>query len=1020
MNYPKKIFVKDYFEIHDYYEKIYGKNRTIVLIQVGAFHECYGAPGLGLNLENLAQELDVVCTAKNKNLDINKKNPKMLGFPIHVLDNFIEKLMDLNYTVVVIDQITEPPNPKRQVTRIESPATFINKTKSFYTPSYLVSLVFDKMSKNNPILIAGMTAYDISTGKGYFYETYSTKNDINIGLDNTIRFLEMFPPKEIILYFNVKDDEKISNLTPDEITSYLKINKNIIYKLPDFKKYFQSKHQKYVISQYFNFENQLSLFDNLEMNNYHWTRVSFTAIIDYIASHQPNLLTKINPPTLFSNKNNLFLGNRAISQLSVINNDNKSLFNLVNYCKTCIGRRYLREQLTNPIYQPSVLEERYNYISIFSENQMNQHIEQYLDNIYDMDKIIRKMEIKINHPYELYQLYQSINSILKIAVKLEEFNVDFDFDYNILNEISTYLENNFNIDNIDKINFINFLETDISMFKPNVSQPIDETFDKINTCNNFLEELVNTLSKYIDDKNYFYKNSNVINVKYNERDGHYLMITTRRCKILKKALDKNTSGKIKVGNIEMNISNLEFVPQPKSNNTKINCKKLKDISLELSDLKKEFAQLQKTVFYQKIDEIIYKFNNSLKKSSLFISFVDFINSGSLVSIKNGYSKPQIEHTDESFIDAENIRHPIVEYINNDTIYQPHNIKIGKDLKGMLLYGINSSGKSTLMKSIGLNVILAQIGYFVASTKFTFSPFLNLFTRISGNDDIYRGLSSFMIEMVELMSILKRNDKNTLVLGDEICRGTEEKSANIIVAYMLETLEKSNSCFVTATHLHKISELPSVKNLDKVKPFHLKVIYDEINKNIIYQRDLVEGVGENFYGLQVAQYLMDNKQFNYRTEELTKEFDDSSPKSSKYNKNVILDKCYFCKNNNNIECHHINWQKDFNKNKIHYEKIHIKKDKKYNLIAVCSKCHDKIDRNEINVNGFQMTAKGTKLDYSLDSPIINEKKYNNDTVKFIKSLESKCSNTKEAKIMVKENKDIKISKSTIKKIWKNQY
>ena len=137
-----------------------------------------------------------------------------------------------------------------------------------------------------------------------------------------------------------------------------------------------------------------------------------------------------------------------------------------------------------------------------------------------------------------------------------------------------------------------------------------------------------------------------------------------------------------------------------------------------------------------------------------------------------------------------MRHPIVEKLSTDTTYIPHNIELGyeTDQNGILLYGINSSGKSTLMKSIGLNVILAQIGYFVSCSHFEFSPYNSLFTRISGNDNLFRGLSSFMVEMMELMAILKRNNNNTLVIADEICRGTEEKSANIIVSYMYVLLD----------------------------------------------------------------------------------------------------------------------------------------------------------------------------------------------------------------------------------------
>ena len=129
MDYIKEIKVKDYFKIHNYFSEIYGYDRTIILMQVGSFHESYSTNSEGLNLEVIAQELDVICTAKNSKKEISASNPRMLGFPIHVIDNFVEKLVDLNYTVVVIDQATEPPNPERKVTRIELPIPLFQKLK---------------------------------------------------------------------------------------------------------------------------------------------------------------------------------------------------------------------------------------------------------------------------------------------------------------------------------------------------------------------------------------------------------------------------------------------------------------------------------------------------------------------------------------------------------------------------------------------------------------------------------------------------------------------------------------------------------------------------------------------------------------------------------------------------------------------------------------------------------------------------------------------------------------------------
>jgi len=1037
MDYIKEIKVKDYFKIHNHFSEIYGYDRTIILMQVGSFHESYSTDTEGLNLEEIAQSLDVICTCKNSKKEINSSNPRMLGFPIHVIDNFVEKLVDLNYTVVVIDQVTDPPLPQRKVTRIESPATFISKSKPYNAgkANYLVSLYFDKISSSNTVLLGcGMSAYDLATGKGYFYESYSKKNDINLSLDDAIRFLEMYPAQELIIHYNFDDTDKVSNMTISEINSYLKINNDIVYNLVDYKKYIKIKYQTDLLDRTFNFDNMISSIDNIGLTHLNWARISLVALLDYVRNHQSNLITKLQAPLLFENINNLYLGNRALEQLNVLPaNNNKSLFNIISMAKTIIGKRFLRNQLSNPVSNISILTNRYDLIETFINDKIPEKINLYLENIYDIEKIIRKMEISIVYPCDIAQLFKSLTNFSCILENLEsiefeelECNNSLGKDginmqlTNINNFISEW-DSKFDLEQMSKVNFVNYMEDDVMFFKENVYPEVDKIQGDINTCNNFLSELVKSLSLFIDDKNYLNKSKELINVKFNDRDGHYLILTNRRCKLLKLGLEKNKV--IKVGSLTLEASNLEFIEMPRSTNTKIRCKKLNELSSELVSYKQKLVKKMKEVFYLEIKEIINKDGKNLRQYCNIIGLIDFINSGALTSQKLGYVKPTInnKYSTRSYINSKELRHPIVEQINEKVSYCPHDISLGEDLNGILLYGINSSGKSTLMKSIGLNVILAQIGYYVAAKEFTYYPYKTIFTRICGNDDIYRGLSSFMVEMIELMSILKRNDMNTLVIGDEICRGTEEKSANIIVAYMLETLEKSNSSFITATHLHKLADLQSVKNLEKVKPYHLKVSYDEGNDTIIYQRTLTEGQGDNFYGLQVAKYLMKDNNFNIRTTQIMSEFDNTG-KKSRYNSDLVLDECYFCESTDHLECHHINWQKDFDKNNINKTKPHIMKNKYYNLLVVCMKCHDMIDRDDINVKGWVMTSKGLDLDYTINNKIEKkvDKKYNKDIINQITGIKNKCKSTKEARLYIKENMGFKISVSTISKIWKNEY
>jgi DNA mismatch repair protein MutS len=1041
MDYPKEILVKDYFEIHNYYSKIYGNARTIILMQVGSFHEAYCTDSEGLDLIKLSQQIDVYCTKKNSNLPLSSSNPRMMGFPIHVTRNFIDKLIDLNYTIVLIDQVSEPPKPERKVTGIFSPATHIeNKTNK---TTHLVSIVLDKIKdpKTNSFeLCIGMAAYDLTTGTGSVFETYSKSEDVLIGLDDAQRFLETFPPREIILENNLSKDEIISNMKVDEILGYLDINPETTYniKISSHKKI---SWQKNFFEQTYKINSNIDIIEILGLQFLNWARLSLVLLLDYVMSHQPRLLENLSIPEIFSSHKYLYLGNRALDQLDVFHKSNSNqetcLFKIINFTKTQIGKRYLQNQLSLPLIDVDELNKRYEMIEILTTNSYSNKLVKYLEDIYDLDKLIRKLEINMLNPCELYQLYISFYQINKLSEYLYENKIAKIFEINSkltkeTNNLEEWIYNTFAIDKINGLNFNNFFESETSFYQKNVHEEIDDLQNSIELAQNFMSYLIKALESHIDDKVYFKKlktsesesdSKSLITLKYNEREGHYLLITNRRCEILKKNLAKHKT--IDVGKIKITPADLEFNELPKSSNTKITSKKIQEMSKDLVILKQALAKKLKELF----KEDMIKFNNIFSKNMHIwakkIAYIDFINSGSICSSTNHYSRPVINLKQSSYFKANEMRHPIVEVISSETNYIPHNIELGYGTcqNGILLYGINSSGKSTLMKSIGLNIILAQIGYYTACTHFEYSPYTSLFTRICGNDNMFRALSAFMVEMTELMAILKRNDNKSLIIGDEICRGTEEKSANIIVCYMLETLANAGSSFITATHLHQIASMDSVKKLDSVKAKHLKITYDQKNDTLIYDRHLSDGHGETFYGLQVAKFLMKDKIFNDRTTEILKEYENiQSNTKSKYNSDVYMNCCEICKEKSNLETHHIVWQKDFDDHEINSSKFYLKKNDSSNLVTLCSKCHDKVDRNEIIINGWLNTSLGRKFDYiiSKTNPI-KKSKYSVELIEYIISLKNKVkSDEKIAVIKIKEKFDKKISSKTILNIWSENY
>ena len=212
-----------------------------------------------------------------------------------------------------------------------------------------------------------------------------------------------------------------------------------------------------------------------------------------------------------------------------------------------------------------------------------------------------------------------------------------------------------------------------------------------------------------------------------------------------------------------------------------------------------------------------------------------------VSLENVYCCPKIiDKGNKSYFVSKDLRHPLVEKIKTDVIYVPNDVSLTED--GILLFGTNACGKSTLMKSVGLSLIMAQAGFFVPCSSFEYYPYTQIFTRILNNDNIFTGESSFAVEMSELRSILLRSNEKSLILGDELCSGTENVSALSIVSAGLKTLSDKKCSFIFTSHLHQLMDVSVIKNIENLKIFHLKIIYDQEKELLIYDRKLVEGSG----------------------------------------------------------------------------------------------------------------------------------------------------------------------------------
>ena len=1018
----KNSLIVEYLNLQDKYSKIYGNEKTIVLMQVGSFHEAYSTNNRGYNLHKLSGLLNTIVSKKNKKIsEVSEKNPNMLGFPVVATPKFLKILINNGFHVIKIDQVTNPPNPKRAITGIYSPGTFIddiNKQDSNNILSIFIEEI--KQLNNSYILYIGLSIIDLSVGKSIIHETFATKEDDKYSLDETLKFIYNFNPVEIVINY-----KNLVSYSKEELINYLELNdKN--YLMYKYKKseYGNVIYQEKYLKEVFKLETYLNSIDELDLEKIVNGRLSYILLLNYCKKHNSGILTNLQRPNFYDQNNYLHLGNNALVQLNVINDNNKndSLFDIINYTSTSMGRRLLKDNLCNPICDINILNERYNYIKNIIDKNVYDKLRDILKGIIDIERYHRKISLQTLNPCEFINLDESYNQILKIKKITNKTLLKNLFLDKLERSLIKFMDSYKKIFNLDEMIKYNMLDIGGSFYNVGVNKEIDQLEENIKLKYSFIEKIANSLEQFIENKKKDYFNVgtkvNAISINYNERDKYYLQTTLKRGKQIKSKFKKK--GKIKLEGLELQFDDLKF--KENTSTMKITSKLIDHSSDKIIVYLDKLKPLVRNRYKNDLSDF-YEFNSSLFLGlNKIISMIDFLVSGAVCSIKNNYNHPKIKKNSKSFINVKRMRHPIIEKITSSE-YIPHDLSLGKDNNGILLYGLNSAGKSSLMKSIGLNLILAQIGYYVAAKEFIYCPYNSIFTRISNLDNLYKGLSSFALELVELKAILKRSGDSTLVLADEVCKGTEYKSALIIVLSMIKMLLDSNTSFISATHLHDLVKVDYFKKLEKLNVFHLNVRYD--NDNIIFDRKLLKGNGKEEYGLDFAKYIIRDNKFKEIAASIQDniETDLFSCKKSKYNRNILMDKCDICESKDKLETHHIEFQKNSDKYGfvLNEEKNHIHKNHESNLVVLCELCHDKIHNNLIIIEGYEETIKGNILNFKIGEIKKKNLKYNDEHIEYILSHKDNNNYTQtKIKFMFEKKYNKNISKTTISKIWRHIY
>ena len=1050
------MLIDEYFEYQLNFEKKYG-TETLVLMQVGSFFEFYGVDNseekIG-NLQFITELLNIQLTRRNKAiLENSRSNCLMGGFPTHALKRFLPLLLNNNYTIILIEQTTEPPNPKREITQIFSPGTYIEEINKS-DPNFIVSIYLtehDCYKTGSSVFMVGLCAIDLSTGQNIIYQGSVNSYDKNALLEDIYRFIESNNPKEILFYSN-----ELSKVSSNEIRQTLNSMNRIVHLHFDEieKKFFQLSYQNAFLGKIFHNHGLLSPIEFLDFERKYEALVSYLLLLQFSYEHNERIIEKIQKPTIWEYHDHLILYHNTIYQLNIISTDSykeannkckyKCLYDIINKTSTSLGKRLLKYRIMNPITNIDILNNRYLKIENMISSGKMYEIENILNEIVDIERLHRKISLQMLHPYEFLNLSYSYDNILKLFDYFNSNNDNknkenknhlipfslFDIKQQTIDDFNLYIKYYKYVFNLLEMGKYGLLNITNSFLNKGIYLEIDNIQDEIEKINDFFEKECSYLSNIIE------KDSDFVKVDNNDREGYFYYCTKKRADILMEKLSANDKKKYEIR--KFNGSNIKIVS-----------KEIMEKSDKIIANKDNIQKIVKDKYLEILLNIENKFRHVLDEISKFVAELDFVKSGAKCAIVYNYCKPEIvnKYDNKSYFSSKKIRHPIIEVINQEKVYVENDVELLKEelndneqlkndnyCSGILLYGVNGVGKSSLGKAIGINIILAQMGYYTASSSFVFFPYHKIFTRINGDDNIFKGMSSFVVEMSELKSILKYADSRSIVIGDEVCKGTEETSALAIVSSSIVHFSKNNVNFILATHFHKLCELSCIKNLNNIKLYHLSVDYDSKNDIIIYGRKLEPGAGSDLYGLEIANYIIKDDNFmafakNIRNEVLNIQTEIVSTHTSNYNKDLYVDKCMICGDNGMtypLDTHHIVEQSVFDKNN-NNESFH--KNKLANLVVLCKTHHDSVHNGNLIINGYKDTTNGLILDYNDISNQQNieikknKKKYNHIDIFCIKTIADKFNGQKQSMLLIQnelKKHGMNISPKTIKNILNDTY
>lgn len=760
---------------------------AILLYRVGDFYETFGEDAI-----KTSNALGIVLTKRNN----GGSDIELAGFPYHSLDSYLPKLVRAGYRVALCEQLEKPGKGKkvvkRGITEVVTPGITMDENLLELKKNNFLASVY----LNNEII--GISFADISTGEFYLAEGT---------LDYIQKLIQSFNPSEIILARSKQ------NAFEEQF------GKNFYtYPLEDW--IFQKDYSKEKLLTHF----KVNSLKGFGVEEQYAGQIAAGSIIHYLESIEtknPTHLTRLNR---LSNDNCVWMDRFTIRNLELIEPiqpEGKTLLSILDQTLTPMGSRLIRKWLVMPLIEPKKIQERLDIVSLMvNDSGFRDEFEQILRQFGDLERLVSKIPLRRISPREINHILKCLSKLIPLEKLLRQQND---------NGLNKYAENLKACSDLKEC-----LEQQLLDDAPNVSskggifkQGFSSELDELKYILTNSKDLLLEIQK----KETIATGIGNLKIGFNSVFGYYLEVTNK-------------------------YKNQGLVPdhwirkQTMSTGERYVTEELKNLEVKILGAEERIIQIESELFESLVD-YLQDYITPLQQNAQVIAHLDSLYSLAKSAVLHSYCKPEI---DESLvIDIKDGRHPVIEHqIQEGEQFIPNDIYLDSNSQQILMItGPNMSGKSAILRQTALICLMAQIGSFVPAKDARLGVLDRIFTRVGASDNISSGESTFMVEMNETSSILNNVSARSLILLDEIGRGTSTYDGISIawaVAEYLHELNDKKAKVLFATHYHELNELSSY--LPRIHNFHVAT-KEHFNK-VIFLRKLIEGGSEHSFGIHVAQ------------------------------------------------------------------------------------------------------------------------------------------------------------------------